>query len=129
LNIGPMPNGEIQPEFVDRLHWMGRWLEKYGKSIYDTKGGYLRPQKWGCLTQRDGKIYVHILQPDAGTIVLPSFPYKKLDLDQLLNDRPGASYHVTLTDDGTLRIEGAPSPTADDPDVVIELKVEGMGVK
>ena len=28
LNIGPMPNGEIQQEFVSRLHAVGEWLEK-----------------------------------------------------------------------------------------------------
>src|SRR6266576_3594099 len=27
LNIGPMPSGKIQPEFVERLHGIGRWLE------------------------------------------------------------------------------------------------------
>jgi alpha-L-fucosidase len=122
LNIGPMPNGEIQPEFVDRLHWMGRWLSQYGVSIYDTKGGYARPQKWGCLTQRDGKIYVHILQPDAGTITLQQFPYAKIDSSYLLNS--SASVAVTRTNDGSIRIE-APSPTPDNPDVVVVLKVDG----
>lgn len=28
LNVGPMPNGKIQPEFVDRLKQVGAWLEK-----------------------------------------------------------------------------------------------------
>src|ERR1700761_1158983 len=64
LNIGPMPNGEIQPEFIQRLHWMGRWLETYGPAIYNTKGGYLRPQKWGSLTATHtatgDRLYVHV---------------------------------------------------------------------
>ena len=55
LNIGPMPNGEIQPEFVERLERMGGWLKKYGESIFNTKGGYMRPQSWGCITQAGNK--------------------------------------------------------------------------
>jgi alpha-L-fucosidase len=43
LNIGPMPTGKIQPEFVERLHGMGRWLEHNGESIYGTRGGPLPP--------------------------------------------------------------------------------------
>ena len=31
LNIGPMPNGEIQPEFVERLHAVGEWVSRYGE--------------------------------------------------------------------------------------------------
>ncbi len=61
LNIGPMPNGEVQPEFVSRLHEVGDWTSKYGESIYGTRGGPLPPAPWGVTTQKDAKIYVHIL--------------------------------------------------------------------
>lgn len=118
LNIGPMPNGEIQPEFVDRLHWMGRWLMKYGESIYLTQGGYIRPQPWGCLTQRGKLTYVHVLKPDAGTIRLEQFPYKKTGKAWLLRD--GSPVTVTLTADGAAELR-VPSPTPDDPDTVIAI--------
>ena len=39
LNVGPMPTGKIQPEFVERLSQVGKWLEKYGESIYETRAG------------------------------------------------------------------------------------------
>ncbi|HET6255770.1 MAG TPA: alpha-L-fucosidase [Puia sp.] len=116
LNIGPMPNGEIQPEFVDRLHWMGNWLDRYGESIYHTRGGYLKPQKWGCLTATKERLYVHVLQPGAGTIRLEQFPYKKIGKAWLLKN--GAPVPVTLTSDGTAEIQ-APSPTPDDPDTIV----------
>jgi alpha-L-fucosidase len=61
LNIGPMPNGEVQPEFVSRLHEVGTWTAQYGESIYGTRGGPLAPAPWGVTTHRDGKIYIHIL--------------------------------------------------------------------
>jgi alpha-L-fucosidase len=72
LNVGPMPNGKIQPEFVERLKEMGKWLDKNGESIYATRGGPVKPQKWGVTTQsKDGtKIYVHVLDPKADRVLL-----------------------------------------------------------
>lgn len=119
LNIGPMPNGEIQPEFVSNLHWMGQWLHTYGESIFDSRGGYIRLQKWGCLTTRKGKIFVHVLQPNAGAIRLEQFPDKKISKAYLL--KTGAPVEVSLTD-GVVTIP-AQSPTAEDPDVVVVLEV------
>lgn len=72
-----MPNGKIQPEFVDRLHQMGEWLRINGESIYATRGGYIRPQSWGCLTQKDDKIFVHVLDDGASNITLEQFLIKK----------------------------------------------------
>jgi alpha-L-fucosidase len=51
LNTGPMPNGKIQPENVDTLMAIGRWLETYGDAIYGTRKGPVRPQEWGATTQ------------------------------------------------------------------------------
>jgi alpha-L-fucosidase len=73
LNVGPMPNGKIQPEFVQRLHEIGKWLEQNGESIYATRGGPVPPQPWGVTTHsKDGKrIYVHVLDPKERVIHLP----------------------------------------------------------
>ncbi|SEC72270.1 alpha-L-fucosidase [Maribacter dokdonensis] len=61
LNVGPMPNGEIQPEFVTTLGEMGEWTSKYGESIYGTRGNVVVSQKWGTVTQKDKTLYVHVL--------------------------------------------------------------------
>ncbi len=74
LNVGPMPNGEIQPEFVTRLEKMGTWLKQYGETIYGTNGGFIRPQTWGAVTQKGNKYYIHILnKPENGMLAL-TFP-------------------------------------------------------
>ena len=39
LNVGPMPDGRIEPRQVERLREIGRWLAKYGESIYGTAAG------------------------------------------------------------------------------------------
>ncbi|MEO8711224.1 MAG: alpha-L-fucosidase [Parafilimonas sp.] len=86
LNIGPMPNGKVQPEFLERLAYMGNWLHTYGASIYNTKGGYIRPQTWGCITQKNDTMYVHVLDKNATSITLENFPYKKIAKAYLLKD-------------------------------------------
>ena len=76
LNIGPRPDGTIQPEFVERLHAMGEWLEKNGESIYGTRGGPIAPRPWGVTTQRGNKIYVHILDWQDPALLLPKLDEK-----------------------------------------------------
>jgi alpha-L-fucosidase len=70
LNIGPMPNGEIQEEFVTRLHAIGDWLSKYGDSIYGTRGGPIAPADWGVTTEKGNRIYVHVLHWDAPLLAI-----------------------------------------------------------
>ena len=86
LNIGPMPNGNIQPEFKERLAYMGNWLQTYGASIYNTQGGYTKPQSWGCITQKNDTMYVHILDGNTTMVKLENFPYKKIQKAYLLKD-------------------------------------------
>jgi alpha-L-fucosidase len=74
LNVGPMPNGKIQPEFVARLREMGQWLEKSGEAIYGTRGGPVAPQPWGVTTQKGGKVYVHVLDWPEPALLLPRLP-------------------------------------------------------
>jgi alpha-L-fucosidase len=74
LNVGPMPNGKIQPEFVQRLQGMGEWLKVNGESIYGTRGGPLTPRAWGAMTQKPGKIYVHVLDWDDPLLALSGLP-------------------------------------------------------
>jgi alpha-L-fucosidase len=63
LNVGPMPNGKIQPEFTDTLKKMGTWLQQNGASIYGTRGGFLAPKEWGGFTQKGKTVFMHILTP------------------------------------------------------------------
>lgn len=37
LGVGPTAEGVLQPEVVERLHEMGRWLHTYGEAIYSTR--------------------------------------------------------------------------------------------
>lgn len=70
LNVGPMPNGKIQPECVERLAEVGKWMEKYGHTIYETQRGFTLPQEWGAVTKKDNTYYIHILNPETKRIAV-----------------------------------------------------------
>jgi alpha-L-fucosidase len=77
LNISPMPNGNIQAEQVASLLGIGNWLDKYGESIYETRGGPYKPGTWGGSTRKGNKVYLHIMQKiEGGILELPKLPYK-----------------------------------------------------
>jgi alpha-L-fucosidase len=71
LNIGPTDQGEVQPEFAERLDQVGNWLRVFGDTIYGTREGPVSPRTWGVTTAKGNKIYVHILDWQDTYLVLP----------------------------------------------------------
>ena len=87
LNVGPMPSGIIQTEFRDTLAGAGKWLQRYGESIYGTRRGPLGPQSWGVTTQKEKKVYLHLFSaPEANIIFLPGVVGKVSDVRLLGTD-------------------------------------------
>ena len=72
LNVGPRPDGVIDPAQSGRLKEVGEWLAKYGESIYATRGGPFKPGKWGASTRQGKRIYVHAYQFDGDSLELPA---------------------------------------------------------
>jgi alpha-L-fucosidase len=61
LNVGPRPDGTIQPEFQKRLHAIGDWLSVNGDSIYGTTYGPVQGMTSLRTTSKDNKIFIHVL--------------------------------------------------------------------
>jgi alpha-L-fucosidase len=76
LNVGPMPDGRIQPEFIKTLNEIGKWMEKNGETIYGTRGGPVSPKSWGVTTTKGNKVYVHILNTEDLNLLIPDFGKK-----------------------------------------------------
>lgn len=106
LNVGPMPNGKIQTECIERLQQMGEWMDKYGYTIYGTKQGFVLPQSWGAITNKGKTYYIHILEKDTPSITLniPNIKSaKRLNVDsKLVWNRDKKTGDVTFTIDGKL---------------------------
>lgn len=90
FNIGPKPDGTIDPSHAARLREMGAFLRQYGESIYGTRGGpFVAPDEdkrpkgvegfalaegrwWGGSTHKGRHVYLHILRWPAEEIILPA---------------------------------------------------------
>ena len=71
LNVGPMPDGNIQPEFIDTLNAVGKWMTQYGQTIYGTRGNIIAPKHWGTITGKGKTVYIHILsKPESPAYIL-----------------------------------------------------------
>ena len=60
LNVGPQPDGQIQPEFQERLKAVGAWLTVNGESIYGTTYGPVQNVPGLRTTAGPKSIYVHV---------------------------------------------------------------------
>lgn len=116
LNVGPMPNGKIQPECVERLQQMGEWLKVYGPTIYGTRGGPIDPHDWGVTTQKGDTVYVHVLSAQDNNLLIPSWGKKIKSASLFVDHTPVKflenSYGITLS---------LPEGKVDDTDTVVEL--------
>lgn len=90
LNVGPMPNGEIQPEFVERLEAVGNWLKTHGETIYGTRGGLIPPQEWGVSTKKgDTHHFLHVLKkPATNYLFVPNFTPKVSSIKAFEGKKP-----------------------------------------
>lgn len=72
LNVGPMPDGRIEPRQADRLREIGAWLRTHGKAIYDTRGGPFLPGNWGASTHRGRSVFLHLFSRSEPTLRFPA---------------------------------------------------------
>lgn len=119
LNVGPMPNGEIQPEFIQRLTELGKWTKQYGESIYGTRGGPVAAGPWGVTTQRGSTVYVHVMDWNQPVLALGGIP-RAVRSAKLLRD--GSSVEFSAVKGGL--VLKLPEAQAEEVDRVIALELE-----
>ncbi|MEO8415563.1 MAG: alpha-L-fucosidase [Ginsengibacter sp.] len=121
LNVGPMPNGKIQPEFIDTLKEIGKWLQTNGQAIYGTKGNIIAPQKWGVITAVDKTLYLHILNPPTNEpyIFIPGLQQKIITASLLSG---GSAIKFKQIPEGVfMYLTGV---TMDDTDTIIQVTIQ-----
>ncbi len=123
LDVGPMPDGRIEPRQADVLRTVGAWIRRNHASIYGTRGGPFKPGAYGASTRRGRIIYVHVLNWPAGPLRLPAIPAR------VINGRvlSGGRADVRQTSGG---IEISVAPGVRDPsDTVVVLKLDRVAAK
>jgi alpha-L-fucosidase len=76
LNVGPLPDGRIEPRQVKRLEEVGEWLKQYGETIYGTRGGPWKPGRSFACTRKGDTVFVHLLNYKGKRITLPTLRRK-----------------------------------------------------
>jgi alpha-L-fucosidase len=123
MNVGPDRNGKVDDAQVSRLHEIGAWLEKYGESIYTTRGGPFLPADWGVSTFRGNTIYLHILKWTGDKLTLPNIPAKVLSTAALT----GGTAKFSQTDKG---IEiSLPAADRAEMDTIVKLELDSSAEK
>jgi alpha-L-fucosidase len=119
FNVGPQPDGLIEPRQVERLKEMGAWLAKNSKAIYGTRGGPWKPSSRMASTRKDDKVYLHLLKKVEGPVTVSALPVA-VKSAKLLN---GPAIETT-TADGILSFD-IPSASWDDINTIVELTIDG----
>lgn len=119
FNVGPQPDGLIEPRQVVRLKEMGTWLAKNSEAVYGTRGGPWKPSSHIVSTRKGDKIYLHLLSKADGPVSMPALPVA-IKSAKLLN---GPAIKTT-TADGSLSFE-IPETSWDEIDTIVELTITG----
>lgn len=120
LNVGPDRDGVIPAGAVRRLHEVGEWMRRCGRSVYGTAAGPFQPvdHVYGTTCRAD-RLYLHILDYPA-FLRQPLPPLRQRVVDAVCLTGGKASF---TQNDGrlALRVDGR---DADEPDTVVELTTD-----
>ena len=72
LDVGPQPDGQIQPEFVERLNAIGEWTTLNSSAIYGSTYGPIQNQDPYRTTARGASVFVFVMDPSATEVTVSS---------------------------------------------------------
>ncbi len=70
LNVGPQPDGLIQPEFQERLRAVGDWITVNGESIYETTYGPIQGQAPFRMTAKGSDLFIHVFDWPSNSLTV-----------------------------------------------------------
>jgi len=125
LNVGPTSLGEIPDASIQRLAEVGDWIKKYGESVCGTSASpFPKVLPWGRVTQKPGKLYLHVFDHTKTDIELPGLQAKIKGIHLLGADPKNT---IAFTSDGNgVRVQLPQMP--DDASNVLVVEIEGKPV-
>jgi alpha-L-fucosidase len=119
LGLEAATSGRFDPELVDKLRESSVWLQRYGASVIDTRGGpYMRTNVYGA-TCHGSRIYLHVFDRALTKLTLPPLPLKVVK-SYMLN---GGHVTVSQRDDG-LTVDISPNDM-ETPSTIVVMEVDG----
>jgi alpha-L-fucosidase len=124
LDVGPMPDGRIEPRQVEVLKQIGVWLKENGDSIYGTRAGPWKPTPSITSTRKGKTIYVHILKWPDGLVKLPNISAKIVRAKLL----KGGKAQAKQTESGIEIFVAPEKREANDTVVVLKLTSDALRI-
>jgi alpha-L-fucosidase len=121
LNVGPTPEGTFTPEEIHRLRGIGQWMKVNAEAVYGTTASpFDFDFQWGSISQKPGKLYLHVLKWNPEGIAFPGLktPVKRA---YLLADSKRAPLKVTQNAGTTTVSVPAAAPSAYVAVIALEL--------
>lgn len=118
MNIGPRPDGSMPEDHVARLKEVGFWLEKYGDSVYGTRGGPFKNDETGGMTCSGNRIFIHVWEWPSDTVRLPVLDASILSVTSPTADTLKYSLH-----DGHLEFSVG-TEDRDNPDTLVTIELD-----
>jgi alpha-L-fucosidase len=119
LGLEPPQSGRFDPELVDKLHESSLWLQRYGASVIDTRGGpYMRTNVYGA-TCRGNRIYLHVFDRSVTNLTLPLLPMKIVN-SHMMN---GGKVRISQRE-SSLAVQISPNDM-ETPSTIVVLEVDG----
>jgi alpha-L-fucosidase len=87
LNVGPRPDGTIQPEFQERLRAIGDWLSVNSDSIYGTTYGPVQGMDSIRTTAKGNKVFIHVFDWSSAVFEIGGIKPKVLSAHLLATGR------------------------------------------
>jgi alpha-L-fucosidase len=120
LNIGPKPDGSIPEESVHTVTVVGKWMSKYGSTIYGTPKCDVKSSQFANFTRQGNTLYMHVHFWPGSTVSVGGLTSKvksaKLLPEQKKVDFKQEQFRVQFT--------GLPEKAPDDPVSVIAIECE-----
>lgn len=118
-NVGPDRDGAFPPRQTETLRGVGRWLKRYGATIYDTRPGPYQPVDgvYGA-TRRGRNIFIQVLSWPNDELVLPALDLKIKDVVNVSGGK--VAWH---SDAGGLRLS-VPAADRQSPVTILQLKLK-----
>jgi alpha-L-fucosidase len=78
LDVGPMGDGRIPPELLERLGPLEAWMARHAEAIVDTVPGLEPWQFYGPTTRRGDRLYLHLLLRPYEAVTVRDVPIRRV---------------------------------------------------
>jgi alpha-L-fucosidase len=121
LNIGPKPDGSIPEESTRILTAVGQWLDKNGRSIYETESCNPRRCRFGSFSRKGNTLFLHVAYWPGSTVSIAGLMNKVKSASMLATGQKVAFKQDTYS----LALTGLPENMPFAPITTIAMELDG----